>query len=260
MFVHQANVTTSFEINHSLFHQQNICVWSATPIEISYISDVCCHSIRIDWNNSCWRANQLYCNTATIGVKASISRVLDAVIPTALQNILEEGSHQHPLDETMIGGSIDCIENNQRSQVCVGSFYFKDTDNFTVPSPDLNFLGQIKLPMKPPTQIGIDHGGNLIRSFPFNMKADSRTELSWLAKSTRRQSLSMSQRVTSSTSGMQIVYKVANSVKEISSITSTTTSTTVTTNQGDTSYPVTQNSDYSNDDTKSPSAVTDSVC
>ena len=31
--------------------------------------------------------------TATIGVKASISRVLDAVIPTALQNIVEEGSH-----------------------------------------------------------------------------------------------------------------------------------------------------------------------
>ena len=64
------------------------------------------------------------------------------------------------------------------------------------------------------------------------MKADSRTELSQLAKSTRRQSLSMSRRVTSSTSGMQIVYKVASSVEEISSITSTTTSTTVTTNQG----------------------------
>ena len=79
--------------------------------------------------------------TATIGVKASISRVLDAVIPTALQNIVEEGSHQHPLDETMFGGSIDCIENNQRLQVCTGSFYFGDTDNFTVPSPDLNFLG-----------------------------------------------------------------------------------------------------------------------
>ena len=31
--------------------------------------------------------------TATIGVKASISRALDAVIPTALQNIAEEGSH-----------------------------------------------------------------------------------------------------------------------------------------------------------------------
>ena len=128
-----------------------------------------------------------------------------------------------------------------------------------VPSPDLNFLGQIKLSMKHPTQIGIDHGGNLIRSFPFNMKADSHTEFSRLAKSTRRQSLSMSQRVTSSTSGMQIVYKVANSVKEISSVTSTTTFTTVTTNQGNTSYPVTQDSDYSDDDTKSPSAVTDSV-
>ena len=199
--------------------------------------------------------------TATVGVKASISRVLDAVIPTALQNIAEEGSHQHPLDETMFGGSIDRIENNQRLQVCAGSFYFGDTDNFTVPSPDLNFLRQVKLPMKPPTQIGVDHGGNLIRSFLFNMKADSRTELSRLAKSTRRQSLSLAQRVTSSTSGMQIVYKVANSVEEISSVTSTTTSSTVTTNQGNISYPVTQNSDYSDeDDTKSPSAVLDPVC
>ena len=130
--------------------------------------------------------------TASISVKASTSRILDAVIPTALQNIVEEGSHRHPLDKTMFGGSIDCIENNQRSQVCTGSFFFGDTDNFMVPSPVLNFLGQIKLPMKPPTQIGIDHGGNLIRSFPFNMKADSRTELSQLAMSTRRQSLSMS--------------------------------------------------------------------
>ena len=58
--------------------------------------------------------------TVTIGVKASILRVLDAVIPTALQNIVEEGSHQHPLDETMFGGSIDHIENNQRLQVCTG--------------------------------------------------------------------------------------------------------------------------------------------
>ena len=199
--------------------------------------------------------------TATIDVKASISRVLDAVIPTALKSIEEEGSHQHPLDETMFGGSMDHIENNQRSQVCTGSFYCGDTDNFMVPSPDVNFIGPVKLPMKPPIQIGIDHGGNLIRSFPFNMKADSRTELSRLAKSTRRQSLSLSQRVTSSTSGMQIVYKVANSVEEISFVTSTTTSTTVTTNQGNTSYPGTQNSDYSNeDDTKSPSAVLDPVC
>ena len=197
--------------------------------------------------------------TATIGVKASISRVLDAVIPKALQNIVEEGSHRHPLDETMFGGSIDCIENNQRLQVCAGSFYFGDTDNFMVPSPDLNFSGQIKLPMKPPTQIGIDHGGNLIRSFPFNMKADNRTELSQLAKSTRRQSLSISQRVTSSTSGMQIVYKVANSVEEISSVTSTTTVTAVTTSHGDTLDPTTQNSDYSNDDIKNPRAVPNSV-
>ena len=96
--------------------------------------------------------------TATIGVKASISRVLDAVIPTALQNIAEEGSHQHPLDETMFGGYMDRIENNQRLQVCAGSFYFGDTDNFMVPSPDVNFIGPVKLPMKPPTQIGIDHG------------------------------------------------------------------------------------------------------
>ena len=60
---------------------------------------------------------------------------------------------------------------------------------------------------------------------------------------------------------MQIVYKVANSVEEISSVTSTTTSTTVTTNQGNTPYPVTQNSDYSDeDDTKSPSAALDPVC
>ena len=129
-----------------------------------------------------------------------------------------------------------------------------------VPSPDINFSGQIKLPMKPPTQIGIDHEGNLIRSFPFNMKADSHTELSLLAKSTRRQSLSMLQRVTSSTHRMQIVYKVGNSVEEISPITSTTTATTVTTNQEDTSDPTTQNSDYSDDDTKNPSAVPDSVC
>ena len=74
-------------------------------------------------------------------------------------------------------------------------------DNFVVPAPGIDFSNQYRFTMKPATQVAIDYLGNVIKDFPFNMKAFTRMEMGHLSKSTRRNALSLSRRVTSTTSG-----------------------------------------------------------
>ena len=96
-------------------------------------------------------------------------------------------------------------------------------DIFVVAPPTLDFQGQVKRPLKPPTQVGVDGAGNIIKSFPFNTKGARRSAVLRLAKTTRRHSLSLLQRVTSSCNTTSIVYKYSESSEETSAVTSTTT-------------------------------------
>ena len=207
-------------------------------------------------------------NTSEVHLSTTIDRVLDAVLPTALDNVVQEyeSSHTHPLDDSIFGGTLDKIDqHNQVSQVCYGSHSYGDLqDNFVVPAPGVDFANQYRFTMKPATQVALDYLGNVIKDFPFNMKAFTRTELGHLSKSTRRNALSLSHRVTSTTSGQgqQVIYKMSQSIEETSDVTSTTTMLPKTDMYGqetnsDTSFS--SNGDYLEDETKSVSVVPDSV-
>ena len=89
-------------------------------------------------------------------------------------------------------------------------------------------------------------------------------ELGHLSKSTRRNALSLSHRVTSTTSGQgqQVIYKMSQSVKETSAVTSTTTLLPKNDLSGQETKSHTSessNGDYMEDETKSVSVVLDSV-
>ena len=61
-------------------------------------------------------------NTAELHLSTSVERVLDSVLPTALDNVVQEyeSSHTHPLDETMFGGTLEKIDqHNQVLQVYI---------------------------------------------------------------------------------------------------------------------------------------------
>ena len=107
----------------------------------------------------------------------------------------------------------------------VGYFsYGKIKDSFVVPTPcTLDFQRQYKLSMKPATQVGVDADHNVLTSFPFNVKGMRRSEIMNLAKTTRRRSLSLSHRVTSTSNTSSVVYKFSECSEETSAVTSTTT-------------------------------------
>ena len=112
------------------------------------------------------------------------------------------------------------------SQVCFGTHSYGDCqDNFVVPAPGINFSNQYRFTMKPATQVAVDFISNVIKDFPFNMKAFTCTEMGHLSESTRRNALSLSRHVTSTTSGQgqQVIYKMSQSVEETSCVSSTTT-------------------------------------
>ena len=152
-------------------------------------------------------------NTAKVHLSTTVERVLDLVLPTALDNVVQEyeSSHTHPLDETMFGGTLEKIDqHNQVSQVCFRTHTYGDCqDNFVVPAPGIDFSNQYRFTIKPATQVAIDYLGNVIKDFPFNMKAFTHMEMGHLSKSTRRNALSLSHHVTSTTSGQgqQVIYK-----------------------------------------------------
>ena len=207
-------------------------------------------------------------NTAEVHLSTSVERVLDSVLPTALDNVVQEyeSSHTHPLDETMFGGTLEKIDqHNQVSQVCFGTHTYGDCqDNFVVPAPGIDFSNQYRFTMKPATQVAIDYLGNVIKDFPFNMKAFTCTEMGHLSKSTRRNALSLSCHVTSTTSGQgqQVIYKMSQSVKETSCVSSTTTMHPKNDLSGQETKSDTSdssNGDYLKDETKSVSVVPDSV-
>ena len=207
-------------------------------------------------------------NTAELHLSTSVERVLDSVLPTALDNVVQEyeSSHTHPLDETMFGGTLEKIDqHNQVSQVCFGTHTYGDCqDNFVVPAPGIDFSNQYRFTMKPATQVAIDYLGNVIKDFPFNMKAFTHTEMGHLSKSTRRNALSLSHRVTSTTSGQgqQVIYKMSQSVEETSCVSSTTTMHPKNDLSGQETKSDTSessNGDYLEDETKSVSVVPDSV-
>ena len=124
-------------------------------------------------------------NTAELHLSTSVERVLDSVLPTALDNVVQEyeSSHTHPLDETMFGGTLEKIDqHNQVSQVCFGTHTYGDCqDNFVVPAPGIDFSNQYRFTMKPATQVAVDFMGNVIKDFPFNMKAFTHTEMGHLS-------------------------------------------------------------------------------
>ena len=76
----------------------------------------------------------------------------------------------------MFGGTLEKIDqHNQVSQVCFGTHTYGDfQDNFVVPAPGIDFSNQYRFTMKPATQVAIDYLGNVIKDFPFNMKAFTR--------------------------------------------------------------------------------------
>ena len=151
---------------------------------------------------------------------------MDELVPPALENIREadQSSHSHPLDSATFGGTYEEHVDGEVRTISLGHFYYgKIRDIFVVAPPTLDFQGQVKRPLKPPTQVGVDGAGNIIKSFPFNMKGARRSAVLRLAKTTRRRSLSLSQRVTSSCNTTSIVYKYSESSEETSAVTSTTT-------------------------------------
>ena len=147
-------------------------------------------------------------------------------MPPVLQNIqeAEQSSHSHPLDSSTFGGTYEEQVDGEVRTISLGHvLYGKIRDSFVVVPPTLEFQRQFKKSLKPPTQVGVDGDGNLITSFPFNMKGARTSAVLRLAKTTRRRSLSLSQRVTSSCNTTSIVYKYSESSEETSAVTSTTT-------------------------------------
>ena len=207
-------------------------------------------------------------NTSEVHLSTTVERVLDSVLPTALDNMVQEyeSSHTHPLDETMFGGTLEKIDqHNQVSQVCFGSHSYGDCqENFVVPAPGIDFGNQYRFSMKPATQVAVDYLGNVIKNFPFNMKAFTCTELGHLLKSTRRNALSLSRCVTSTTSGQgqQVIYKMSQLVEETSAVTSTTTllaKNDVSDQETKSDTSESSNGDYLEDETKSVSVVLGSL-
>ena len=168
-------------------------------------------------------------NTSEVHLSTTVERVLYSVLPTPLDNMVQEyeSSHTHPLDETMFGGTLEKIDqHNQVSQVCFRTHSYGDCqDNFVVPAPGIDFSNQYRFTMKPATQVAVDYLGNVIKDFPFNMKAFTCMEMGYLSKSTRRNALSLSRHVTLTTSGQgqQVIYKMSQLVEETSCVSSTTT-------------------------------------
>ena len=207
-------------------------------------------------------------NTSEVHLSTAVERVLNSILPMALDNVGQEyeSSHTHPLDDTIFGGTLEKIdEHNQVSQVCFGYHLCGGLqENFVVPAPGVDIAKQYRFTMKPATQVAVDYLGNVIKTFPFNIKAFTQTELGYLSKSTRRNALSLSRHVTSTTSGQgqKVVYKMSQSVKETSAVTSTTTLLSKSELSGqetksDTS--VSSDGDYLEDETKSVSVVPDLV-
>ena len=98
---------------------------------------------------------------------------MDALVPPALENIREEdqSSHSHPLDSTTFGGTYEEQVDGEVRTISLGHFYYgKMRDSFVVVPPTLDFQRQVKRSLKPPTQVGVDGDGNLIKPFPFNTK------------------------------------------------------------------------------------------
>ena len=156
-------------------------------------------------------------------------------------------------------------QHNQVSQVCYGSHSYGDLqDNFVVPAPGVDFANLYIFTMKPATQVALNYLGNVIKDFPFNMKVFTRMELGHLSKSIRRNALSLSHRVTSTTlgQGQQVIYKMSQSIKETSAVTSTTTMLPKSDMSGQETQSETShssNGDYLEDEIKSVSVVPDSV-
>ena len=207
-------------------------------------------------------------NTSEVHLSTTVERVLDSVLPTAPDNVVQEyeSSHTHPHDETIFSGTLKKIDqHNQVSQVCCGSHSYGDfQEHFVVPAPGIDFGNQYRFTMKPATQVAVDYLGNVIKDFPFNMKAFTHTELGHLLKSTRRNALSLSCHVTSTTSGQgqQVIYKMSQSVKETSAVTSTTTLLPKSDLSGQETKSDTSessNGNYLEDETKSVSVVPDLV-
>ena len=164
--------------------------------------------------------------TTTHEISTTVSRLMDAIVPPALENIreAEQSSHSHPLDSSTFGGTYEEQVDGEVRTISLGHvLYGKIRDSFVVAPPTLDFQRQFKSSLKPPTQVGVDGDGNLITSFPFNMKGARTSAVLRLAKTTRRRSLSLSQRVTSSCNTTSIVYKFSESSEETSAVTSTTT-------------------------------------
>ena len=131
----------------------------------------------------------------------------------------------HILWMRLFGGTLEKIDqHNQVSQVCFGTHLYGDCqENFVVPAPGIDFSNQYRFTIKPATQVAVDYLGNVIKDFPFNMKAFTRMEMGDLSKSTRTNALSLSHHVTSTTSGQgqQVIYKMSQSVEETSAVTTT---------------------------------------
>ena len=55
-------------------------------------------------------------NTAEVHLSTTVERVLDSVLPTAMDNMVQEyeRSHTHPLDETMFGGTLEKIDHTTK--------------------------------------------------------------------------------------------------------------------------------------------------
>ena len=147
-------------------------------------------------------------------------------MPPALENIQEvdQSSHSHPLDSATFSGTYKEQVDGEVRTISLGHFYYgKMRDSFVVVPPTLDFQRQVKRSLKPPTQVGVDGDGNVLKYFPFNTKGARRSAVLTLAKTTHRRSLSLSQRVTSSCNTTSIVYKFSESSEETSAVTSTTT-------------------------------------
>ena len=258
-------VTTKFQsmvicANHSIYFQST----NQVPNSV----DVPSGETTVHHDHVYSVTSRITSNTSEVHLSTTVERMLDAVMPTVLDNVVQEyeSSHTHPLYDTIFGGTLDKIDqHNQVSQVCYGSHSYGDLqDNFLVPAPGEDFANQYRFTMKPATQVALNYLGNVIKDFPFNMKAFTHTEMSHLSKSTRRNALNLSHHVISTTSGQgqQVIYKMSQSVEETSAVTSTTTMLPKSDMSGQETKSDTSdssNGDYLEDETKTDSVSEDDI-
>ena len=103
---------------HSIYFQST----NQVPDSVDVMSD----DTKVHHDHAYSVTSRITSNTSEVHLSTTIERVLEAVLPTALDNVVQEyeSSHTHPLNDSMFGGTLDKIDqHNQVSQVCYGSHF-----------------------------------------------------------------------------------------------------------------------------------------